>query len=278
LINSSSSWKAHVEGGIPTSKPLFASTISLLIILISASCISSLQHAYSQIESTPDSLSGGSGEGGGSSNISTTGTTLNASDLGVDDLGTLEQQQPQPPLSPSQNNNTNLANVSSTTSEDFLTLREQYLSSWEGLGFSSSFDTFLADCFIPPQGYGAYNIRASNIFGTDETICLYVEPVGFGYQEFIDQQGNPLYQYNITTDVTVSDRQGNPMGNFTVSFEPDNSYRKVTELFLVVEISQFTSPIPIGEYTVTYHFTDGIKGESFDLVKDFRIGEIAEVR
>jgi hypothetical protein len=68
------------------------------------------------------------------------------------------------------------------------------------------------------------------------------------------------------------------MGNFTVSFEPDNSYRKVTELFLVVEISQFTSPIPIGEYTVTYHFTDGIKGESFDLVKDFRIGEIAEVR
>jgi hypothetical protein len=33
----------------------------------------------------------------------------------------------------------------------------------------------------------------------------------------------------------------------------------------------------VGEYTATYHFTDGVKGESFDLVKDFRIGEVARV-
>jgi hypothetical protein len=172
-----------------------------------------------------------------------------------------------------------------TASEgDFMTLREQYLSSWEGLQFSSSFDTFVSDCFIPPQGYGAYTPRPSDIFGTDETICLYLEPVGFGYDEFIDQEGNPLYAYNITTDVTVSDRQGSPIGNFTVSFQPENSYRKVTELFLVVEIRPSPSPLPggisefpVGEYTATYHFTDGVKGESFDLVKDFRIGEVARV-
>jgi hypothetical protein len=247
------SWCLYLQNIIPASKTLFAFNVSVFVLLVITSPnLFSLQHAYSQIEPSPNT----STDNSGSSNA--TSTTVEGS----------------------------VSNTSGTVSEDFRTLREQYLSSWERLPFSSSFDTFVSDCFVPPQGYGAYAPRASNIFGTDEAICLYVEPVGFGYEEFIDQQGNPLYAYNITADVTVSDAQGSPIGNFTVSFQPENSYRKVTELFVVVEIRPSTSPLPgqgisefpVGEYTATYHFTDGVKGESFDLVKDFRIGQIAEVR
>ena len=306
-------WCQYLQKIMSASKTLFAFNMSVFIILlITTPNLFSLQHAYSQIESSPNISTDNSG------NSNATSRTLDAS----------------------------ASNISGTASEDFRSLREQYLSSWERLSFSSSFDTFLADCFLGVQSYGAYQLRASNIFGTDESICLYVEPIGFGYEEFIDQQGNPLYRYNITADVTVSDRQGSPLGSFSVSFEPENSYRKVTELFLVVEIQPSTltiptpgtaptpevpqqqeggvnqsgganppsgptepfqdlfggnqsgsggggggplsglfggttpgaSQFPAGEYTATYHFTDGVTGESFDVVKDFRIGEIAEVR
>jgi hypothetical protein len=216
-------------------KTFFALNMSLFILLISVLNLFSLHDAYSQLEPSPDTLTGDSERG-------------------------------------NETARTNVSSISNgNASEDFRTIREQYESSWESLSFSSSFDTFL-EAFQIVDVYGGYQAKPSNVFEPGETIYLYVEPVGFGHQENIDQLGNPIYSVNITSTITVSDSQGNVLGTQIIPFQVQNSYRKVTELFLLLEILQ-DPEFPVGEYVATYRFTDGTTGESFELVKDIRIVE-----
>jgi hypothetical protein len=172
---------------------------------------------------------------------------------------------------PSQNTT---ATTTGTGVTDFKTLRDQYLAQWQQLNFQSNFDTFVEP--YSAQGYGVYQERPSNIFTPDmSAITLYVEPVGYGFKEGVDEEGNILYSFNFTATITISDSQGNPLTEpIPAEFdEPLNSHNKATEAFMPITLT-LEQPLPVGQYTITYDITDGTSGKSFQIVKDIRVAEI----
>jgi hypothetical protein len=156
---------------------------------------------------------------------------------------------------------------------DFKTLRDSYLAQWQQLEFQAGFDAFVEDGSV--QGYGVYDERPSNIFSPDaRSIVLYVEPVGYGFQEGVDEEGNVLYSFNFNATIEIADSQGNPLtepvpANFE---EPLNSHNKATDAFMPITLT-LDQPLPVGEYTITYTITDSTSGKSFEIVKDIRVTE-----
>ncbi|MGC1131574.1 MAG: hypothetical protein WA941_02025 [Nitrososphaeraceae archaeon] len=172
-------------------------------------------------------------------------------------------------------NQTESSPVTTSSIEDFETLKQQYLSQWENIAFQPAFETFVADGSV--QGYGVYREQPSNIFVPGETIVLYVEPVGYAFKEGVDREGNILHSYNLTANIIISDNRGNQLTD-PISIESENSlnsFNKELEAFLPVSLTQ-SEPFPVGEYTIAYTITDGVSGESFDIVKDIRIVEALE--
>lgn len=177
-------------------------------------------------------------------------------------------------ISPSPSQNTTATTNNGTVVTDFKTLRDQYLAQWQQLNFQSSFDTFIEPYSY--QGYGAYRERPSNVFTPDtSTIALYVEPVGYGFKEGVDAEGNILYSFNFTATITISDNQGNTLTEpIPAKFdEPLNSHNKATEAFLPITFT-LEQPLPVGQYTITYDITDVASSKSFQIVKDIRVAEI----
>jgi hypothetical protein len=161
-----------------------------------------------------------------------------------------------------------------TSVPDFKTLRDQYLAQWQQLNFQSVFDTYIEP--YSAQGYGIYQDRPSNIFSPDTSaITLYVEPVGYSFEEGVDEKGNILYSFNFTATITISESQGNPLTEpIPAEFdEPLNSHNKATEAFMPITLT-LEQPLPVGEYTITYDITDGTSGKSFQIVKDIRVAEV----
>ena len=181
---------------------------------------------------------------------------------------------PSPSPSGSQNTTATTITNNGTGLTDFRTLRDQYLAQWQQLNFQSSFDTFIEP--YSDTGYGVYRERPSNVF-TPETsaITLYVEPVGYGFKEGVDAEGNTLYSFNFTATIAISDNQGNPLTEpIPAEFdEPLNSHNKATEAFMPITLT-LEQPLPVGQYTITYDITDGVSGKSFQIVKDIRVAEI----
>jgi hypothetical protein len=166
------------------------------------------------------------------------------------------------------------ATTTGTGVTDFKTLRDQYLAQWQQLNFQSSFDTFVEP--YSALGYGIYQEHPSNIFNPDmSAITLYVEPVGYGFKEGVDEEGNILYSFNFTATITISDSQGNPLTEpIPAEFdEPLNSHNKATEAFMPITLT-LEQPLPVGQYTITYDITDGTSGKSFQIVKDIRVAEV----
>jgi hypothetical protein len=176
------------------------------------------------------------------------------------------------PASP-QNTTTN-ATTTATNVTDFKTLRDQYLAQWQQLNLQSSLDTFIEP--YSEQGYGVYRERPSNVFTPDTSaITLYVEPVGYSFEEGVDAEGNTLYSFNFNATITISDSQGNPLtAPVAAKFdEPVNSHNKATEAFMPITLT-LEQPLPVGQYTITYDITDATSGKSFQIVKDIRVAEV----
>ncbi len=58
-----------------------------------------------------------------------------------------------------------------------------------------------------PAGFGMIQRRANNIFKPNETIIIYVEPVGYHFAKKGD-----LYSFGVTADFIVTDVKGNVLG------------------------------------------------------------------
>lgn len=164
------------------------------------------------------------------------------------------------------------ATTSAAGASDFKTIKDDYFAKWKQLDFKSAFDTFIDSS---ASQYGVYDEHPSNIYGPDaRSIVLYVEPVGFGHKEGLDEQGNVLYGLDFQAVIEISDK-----GGLAIS-EPIpadlgsivNSHRQVTEVFMPIRID-LDQPLPIGEYTITYTITDNTSGKNFKIVKDIRVAE-----
>jgi hypothetical protein len=173
------------------------------------------------------------------------------------------------------------AATTANNATDFESARQQFLSVWQQIPFNASFSTFI-DRFSD-QGYGIYTEHRSNIFAPDDTIVLYLEPVGFTHKPVLGEQGEQLYEINLTATVQITQNlETSPEAvqaiNQTISDIESIvmvSHRQNTELFLTIPINlrQLDPSFPEGDYTITYEITDGDSGQSFTLEKEIRIAE-----
>ena len=177
---------------------------------------------------------------------------------------------------------TTVANVDAPDNMTIDDAKDLYLSVWNQTEFNATFSTFVEP--FSAAGYGVYEGR-NNIFAPGETIVLYVEPVGFGHEQVIDEGGDSignnsnsnttmLYLMNMTADYEIAAANGTELqliedvqaGNIT-------SHRPNTEMFLTLTITPDVKPLPIGSYVITYSVNDEVSGESFQLEKDIIITE-----
>lgn len=177
------------------------------------------------------------------------------------------------------------ATVANVDAPDNMTIedaKDLYLSVWNQTEFNATYSTFVEP--FSAAGYGVYEER-NNIFAPGETIVLYVEPVGFGHEQVMDEGGDSngnnnnnnttmLYLMNITADYEIAAANGTEIqliedvqaGNIT-------SHRPNTEMFLTLTITPDVQPLPIGSYVITYSVNDEVSDESFQLEKDVIIAE-----
>jgi hypothetical protein len=180
---------------------------------------------------------------------------------------------------------TTTANVTATNNMTIEDAKELYLSVWNQTEFNATFSTFVEP--FSAAGYGVYEER-SNIFAPDETIVLYVEPVGFAHEQVIDEGGSSnnntmLYLMNMTADYEIAAANGTELQLIEdVQVGSITSHRPNTEMFLTLTLTpeRFgiieafeVQPLPIGSYVITYSVTDEVSGESFQLEKDITVAE-----
>lgn len=156
-------------------------------------------------------------------------------------------------------NNNNGDNVSITSGEE---------GSNQSQPFKSAFDTFVTS---EPEGYGMYEEKESNVFQPGEPIILYIEPVGYEYQNLADEKGNKVYLMDFTADFTISDVNGTELTSQQgLSAGHLLSHHQNKELYLPFTITQ-NSPFPQGTYSIKYTIHDTTSGNSFDIVKNVTI-------
>jgi hypothetical protein len=77
--------------------------------------------------------------------------------------------------------------ITNVDAPDNMTIEEAknlYLLVWNQTEFNATFSTFVEP--FSAAGYGVYEER-NNTFAPGETIVLYVEPVGFGHEQVLDE-------------------------------------------------------------------------------------------
>ncbi len=147
--------------------------------------------------------------------------------------------------------------------------RQRYLQVWNHTQFYIPFSTYIEPGSA--AGYGIYKEHKGNSFGPGETIQLYLEPVAFGHQKLVDQDGTPLYGLNLTADILISDRAGNEVASIKdVPLGSMVSHRQNTELHAVLTLTQKT-PFPAGDYQVAYIIHDQVSKGNFEINKNITI-------
>jgi hypothetical protein len=148
--------------------------------------------------------------------------------------------------------------------------KAKYQLAWNQSGFHSDFDAFVIPGSV--QAYGIYDLHPSTTFKKGETIELYVQPVGYAYKlTGADERGLPLYLMNFTANISVDNLQGKKsLGIQNLPVSALVSHNKNSEVFLTLLIAQ-KSPLPPGQYKVTYIVKDVSSGQSFTLVKNILI-------
>jgi hypothetical protein len=172
--------------------------------------------------------------------------------------------------SPSTISSTSIDNNNQATSLE--AAKERYLTVWNQTEFQIAFNTFIEP--DSATGYGIYEEHGTNnIFRPGETIELYLEPIAFGHQQALDENGSSLYLMNLTADIILSDVDGNevltfedvPVGNLI-------SHRQNTEMHVTLTVTQ-TEPFPLGNYIISYIVHDQVKGESFQIDERITIAD-----
>ncbi len=172
--------------------------------------------------------------------------------------------------------------ITNVDAPDNMTIEEAknlYLLVWNQTEFNATFSTFVEP--FSAAGYGVYEER-NNTFAPGETIVLYVEPVGFGHEQVIDESdvnsnnsNTILYLMNMTADYEIAAANGTELQLIedVEVLRNITSHRPNTEMFLTLTITPNVQPLPIGNYVITYSVNDEVSGESFRLEKDITIAE-----
>jgi hypothetical protein len=134
-------------------------------------------------------------------------------------------------------------------------------------GFYSNKDLFVT---TEPTGYGIYEEKNST-YSAGESIILYIEPVGFEYNNITDEDGTPLFSIDFGASFIITSSNGTILGGQeNVPIGNIISHNQNKEVFIPFTVTQ-SVPFPTGDYVIIYEITDENSGKSFELNKNITI-------
>lgn len=135
-------------------------------------------------------------------------------------------------------------------------------------GFYSNKDLFVTS---EPSGFGIYEEKNSTSYSPGESIILYIEPVGFEYNNITDEDGTPLFSIDFGASFLITSSNGTILGGQeNVPIGNIISHNQNKEVFIPFTVTQ-SVPFPAGDYVIIYKITDENSGKTFELNKNITI-------
>ena len=135
-------------------------------------------------------------------------------------------------------------------------------------GFYSNKDLFVTS---EPSGFGIYEEKNSTSYSPGESIILYIEPVGFEYNNVTDEDGTPLFSIDFGASFLITSSNGTILGGQeNVPIGNIISHNQNKEVFIPFTVTQ-SVPFPTGDYVIIYKITDENSGKTFELNKNITI-------
>lgn len=108
----------------------------------------------------------------------------------------------------------------------------------------------------PPQGFGAYNPRETNVYAAGDGMIAYVEPVGFGWKKTGD-----VWRTDMVADLTIKSKQGEVLLRKT-DFQKLQLGSRVRNREFMTRFTYTLTGIPPGEYIAETTLRDLVTGKS----------------
>jgi len=137
--------------------------------------------------------------------------------------------------------------VSGPTVKDIDALQKTVTDAWEKMPLTERRAIFVS---APPENFGSYEERASNIFKPSEKLITYVEPIGYTWKA-----NGEIYEFGVIVDFIVKSAEGKVLaGQEGFARFVKTSRAKLQEFMLTLTLS--VDGAPPGNYVLEYKLHD----------------------
>ena len=119
----------------------------------------------------------------------------------------------------------------------------------------------------PPNGFGAYNPRETNVYAAGDQMIIYAEPVGFGWSKTGD-----IWQMNMAADLAIKSKEGEVLLT-KEEFQKLQIASRVRNREFMATLTLTLTGIPAGEYIADTTFRDQVSGKQGTMSLPFVIKE-----
>ncbi len=119
----------------------------------------------------------------------------------------------------------------------------------------------------PPNGYGAYNPRETNVYAAGDQMIVYAEPVGFGWAKSGD-----IWQTDLRADLAIKSKDGEVLLS-QPDFQKLAIASRERNREFIATITLTLTGIPAGEYVADTTFRDQVTGKTGTMSLPFVIKE-----
>lgn len=119
---------------------------------------------------------------------------------------------------------------------------------WEAMPIALRKALFVAE---EPQGFGLYNPRADASFKAGDSIIVYAEPVGYGFED----NGNGTWGFGFAVDVAIKNKEGGILAS-QENYQRAEFVSRSRNRELMLTFTLTFGGAPAGDYIVEYLIHD----------------------
>ncbi|MTI43375.1 hypothetical protein E1178_07100 [Roseibium hamelinense] len=130
---------------------------------------------------------------------------------------------------------------------------QAYDLAWSKSGLVFTAATFISE---PASGYGQFTPRRTTIFSPSETLLIYIEPVGYGFQKAGESKS-----YDLSVDFRLLNTTGQVLAKqdgFAQFSQTSRNEKRELSTSLTFEFDG----LPDGSYTIETIYRDRVDGKS----------------
>ena len=117
----------------------------------------------------------------------------------------------------------------------------------------------------PPNGFGAYDPRESDVYTAGEEMIAYTEPVGFGWRKTGD-----IWKTDLVADIVIKSKDGKTLFS-QADFQKLQIGSRIQNREFMARFTYTLTGIPPGEYIIETTLRDTVSGKSGSFTLPFVI-------